>query len=309
MTRGWRGSCVGRQVMSLAKSDSSERIAGPGLQRCDGGVEARFARRGDATRLAALYQRNPGRLLFPQVGENQPPEAVLVTVAGGLTGGDRMSVRLEADAGAAFTATTQAAEKIYRSDGTDTHVDIDLHVGAGAALEWMPQETILFDGARLRRRTSIALAPGARLIAGEITVFGRTARGERFREGLLFDRWQVRGPDGLLWHDATRLEGDIGARMAHPAGYAGAIASATFLCAGAEREAMLAHARRWQEGRGDEQLRVGASLVNGLLILRWLAHDAARLRASFLDFWLGLRSARDLHGIALPDTPPRVWAC
>ncbi|MCW5750539.1 MAG: urease accessory protein UreD [Alphaproteobacteria bacterium] len=279
------------------------------LQRCDGGVEAGFSGADGVTRLTHLFQRNPGRLLFPTVSPGLPPEAVLVTVAGGLTGGDRMSVRLEAKHAAVACVTTQAAEKIYRSDGVDTSVLVDLRVGAGTALEWMPQETILFDGARLRRETRISLAPGARLLAGEITIYGRTARGERFGGGLLFDRWRVQGPDRLLWYDATRLDGDIGAKMAHPAGYAGARASATLLCGGLPGQPALALSREWLAGRGDASLRLGCSLVNGLLVLRWLSADAARLRASFVEFWLQLRAARHLHSLLLPDTPPRVWNC
>jgi urease accessory protein len=78
-------------------------------------------------------------------------------------------------------------------------------VGENARCEWLPQETILFEGARLSRRLDIALAPGARLLAAEMLVFGRAARGERFRHGSLHDAWRIRRDGRLIWADALNL--------------------------------------------------------------------------------------------------------
>ncbi len=118
-------------------------------------------RSGDATVLATLYQRSPCRVLFPRPPLGEAPLAVLVNTAGGLAGGDHVSVAVRVEAGAAATVTTQAAEKIYRSLGPDARVEARLAVGEDARLEWLPQESILFDGACLDRRLGHDRAPAA----------------------------------------------------------------------------------------------------------------------------------------------------
>src|SRR4051812_17746226 len=148
------------------------------LQRADGAACLRFARRGPSSALADLYQRAPCRVLFPHPPAHEPPQAVLVTTTGGLTGGDRLRIDVAVDAGAAATVTTQAAEKLYRSIDGDAEIDISISVQRGGWAEWLMQETILFDGARLRRRTELDVATGARLLAVESLVFGRSAMGE-----------------------------------------------------------------------------------------------------------------------------------
>src|SRR5215469_14189595 len=174
-----------------ARHAPQEETAPAALQRGDGAVMVAFARRGNASVLADLYQRTPCRVLFPQAPDGEPPTAVLLTTSGGLTGGDRVSIVAEVGAGAAATVTSQAAEKIYRSLGPAAAVRVELKVEEGGWLEYLPQETILFDGARLERRTSASVAPGGRLLACETLVFGRFAYGETFTRGLLHDGWRV----------------------------------------------------------------------------------------------------------------------
>ena len=153
------------------------------LSRADGRVRVGFA----ATGLATLYQHSPGRVLFPRVERDDVEQAALLNTAGGLTGGDRWSAELDIADGARTLFTTQAAERIYRALDDVARVETRLSVGAGAWAEWLPQETILFEGARLRRRLEIELAAGARLLAVESLVFGRLASGERITRGLLHD--------------------------------------------------------------------------------------------------------------------------
>src|SRR5262249_18611401 len=143
------------------------------------------------TGIADLYQRDPCRALFPLPEADDVFQAVVVTTSGGLAGGDRVATAIGAGAPTRALITTQAAEKIYRSRGENTAISVHLAVGGEAWLEWLPQETILFDGARFRRETRIDLAPGARLLAAEIVVFGRTARGERIVSGHYLDRWRI----------------------------------------------------------------------------------------------------------------------
>ncbi|MBF0392683.1 MAG: urease accessory protein UreD, partial [Alphaproteobacteria bacterium] len=125
----------------------------------DGSAELAFAWREGASRLAHLYQHDPLRVLFPLSPAGEPPEAALITTSGGLVGGDRLTIAVEARDNAACTVVAQAAEKVYRSLGADVAVSVRLTACPGAWLEWLPQETILFDGARLRRATLIERSP------------------------------------------------------------------------------------------------------------------------------------------------------
>jgi urease accessory protein len=274
----------------------------PRLQRANGALTLRFAAgENGATRLADLYQSDPCRALLPSPDPGEPITAVLITTAGGLTGGDRLKLSVTVDAHAAALCTPQAAEKIYRSpDSSTAQIDLALDVAADAALEWLPQEMILFDGARLERRIAVSLTADSRLLAGDITVFGRVARGERFAAGSLFDRWQVRRDGRLLWTDATRLDGDTLATLDHPAGFAGATAQALILCQAPDAAAARDRLRELSDHEAGCQW--GATLIDGLLLVRLLDTDAARLRRQFARLWSALRP-----GLGLRPTMPRLW--
>jgi len=260
-------------------------------QRAEGALRLVLGRDG----LRRLHHRAPLRALFPDSGAF---EVAVANVAGGLAGGDAVSTECALEAGARATVTGAAAEKVYRAlVGATTEVRTSLDLGEGAALEWLPQETILFDGARLRRRSQARLAAGATLLAAEMLVFGRRARGEAFSTGFLLDSWRLRGPDGaLLWADALRLD-DPAAELARPHGLAGAEASALLLLAGPEAARHRELARDLAGGN--------ASLPRpGLLLLRWLGGAGAvggGLRAAVAE----LRAA----ALGMPRALPRLWTC
>jgi urease accessory protein len=269
-----------------------------------GVVDLAFAAAPDGqTRLAGLYQRAPLRALFPAAADPGVSSAVLVTTSGGVVGGDRLDVRVAAAAGAAAQVTTQAAEKVYRSLGDDCRIRIDLAAAAGSWLEWLPQETILFEGARLDRVTRIEHAPGARVLAGEMLVFGRRASRERLTNGKLFDGWQVWRAGRLIWADALAADGDLGAVLGMPAclGGAAAVASALYLADGAADALPLARDLT-RATAGD--MATSATCVAGVLVVRWLAHDALALRAAFGRFWAAFR--KRVGGLA--EALPRVWS-
>jgi len=267
--------------------------AAPSHQRADGRAELTLAAAPGGARLRHLYQAAPLRWLFPDAEDDEPRTGALVNVAGGLAGGDRVSSALRLEARARFTATTPAAEKIYRSLGEETVIAADVAVEADAICEWLPQETILFDGARLRRRIGFALAPAARLLAAEMLVLGRAAHGEAFRRGTLRDAWRVRRGGALLWADALHLADPGAARTPFRLGAANALA--TILIAAPEAEALRPRARDLSEG--------GATLVApGLLLLRWLG-EAGTLRASVGIAVAALREAAFGH----PPRLPRLW--
>ena len=127
----------------------------------DGVAEIGFGLNDGVTRLTHLYQRDPLRVLFPTPVPGDPVLAAIVTTSGGLVGGDRLDIAVRLAPGAVAHVTASAAEKIYRSIGPTTTIHQSLSIGAGAALEFLPPETILFDGARLRRETMIELGSGA----------------------------------------------------------------------------------------------------------------------------------------------------
>ena len=285
--------------MSVATVRSEPEPASCGVH---GVAEVGFVDKSGETRLDHLYQHDPLRVLFPTPPAGDLPNAVLVTTSGGLVGGDRLDISVSAGPDTAAMATAQAAEKIYRSAGKDSLINVRLSVGRGGRLEWLPQETILFDGARLRRQTTIDLDPGARILAGEILVFGRIASDERLSRGLVREAWSVRRDDRLIWADALHLDGDLKDIFADTACFGGATAQATAVYVDDDPAAYLDLARSLLDEE-DDGLRSAATVVNGVLVTRWLGHDPARLRRAFGDFWAEFRQA----SAGLPATLPRLW--
>ncbi len=270
-----------------------------------GVAEIGFARSGGVTRLTHLYQRDPLRVLFPTPAVGDPPLAVLLTTSGGLVGGDRLDIDIRLAEGAAAHLTASAAEKVYRSTGPTTAVRQTLSVASGATLEFLPLETILFDGARLWRETTVELGRDAGFLGGDILVFGRRARGERFTKGFLREVWQVRREGNLVWGDAVHLEDDIAQIIDHPACFDGAAAFATLILApfGRDPRGFLDSARTLQSIRAPEGLRAGVTAIAGLVVARWLAADAAVLRDAYVD--LACHFRREAMGSA--PRLPRLW--
>jgi urease accessory protein len=253
------------------------------------------------TRLKDLHARDPLRILLPQPAAGDVPLATLVTTSGGLVGGDEIDIWASVEKDARALVLPQAAEKVYRSTGAESRVGVALAAAPGGWLEWLPQETILFEGARLDRLTRIDVAPGAAVLAGEILVFGRRARGEKMATGLARDAWEVWVDGRLQWADALHLEGDIAATLAHPACFDGAQAVATAVHAADDAGSLIDCAR---DLLADEDgLLAAASVINGVLVVRWLGRDAQTLRRAFGIFWGGFREA--VQG--LPKGLPRLW--
>jgi urease accessory protein len=187
-------------------------------------------------------------------------------------------------------AASRAAEKVYRTLGPDSVIDVKLDVAAGATLAWLPQETILFDRARMRRSIDVSLAPDARLFLAEAVVFGRSGMGETVEEGALIDRWRVRRDGKLIYAETVRLEGPIAARLAQRAVANGGVAIATVLIVPGD-DAVVAAVRALKfEGE------VGASAWNGIAAVRLSAADAAALRRDLVHVMTAVRGAL-----------PRIW--
>jgi urease accessory protein len=276
-------------MMQLATAPSE--TAGPCLQRAEGEGRIRIDALRGAPRLHRLYQDGCAKIRLPRDAAAEGLEAVLINTAGGLTGGDRLTWRAEADAGARLTLTTQACERIYRSNGGPAKVAVQLAAGQGAEIHWLPQETLLFDRGSLARTLEADLAGDARLLAVEAVVLGRTAMGEQVHSGRLRDRWRVRREGRLVFADEVRMEGDVARITGAAPLLAGGCAFASLLLVADDAERRLAAVREALGRAG------GASAFNGKLFARLVAQDGRALRRALLP------ALEALRGAALP----RVW--
>ena len=229
------------------------------------------------TRRRHLHESGSLRVRFPSP-ETDGLSAVFVNTAGGIAGGDRFDIDIATGEGSRLAVTTAAAEKVYRAPGQAAELNIALKVAAGAHLGWLPQETILFDRARVRRRFDIDLDATASLLLCEIVVFGRAAMGERMEQGEFVDRWRLRRGGKLVFAETVRLDGDIGAKLARSAVTKGGAAIGTALIVPGD-EALIERLRDASESFGGE---VGISAWNGFAMARFCAQDAARLRADMM---------------------------
>ncbi|MPZ55776.1 MAG: urease accessory protein UreD [Rhizobiales bacterium] len=260
--------------------------------RAVGRIDLAVKQHAGLTRRAHVFEDGPLRVRVPGA-PGREAEAVIVNTAGGIAGGDRLDITVTAGGGAALVVTSAAAEKVYRALGPPAEIGVTLNVGAGASLAWMPQETILFDAARLARGVDVELAADARLLLAEAIVFGRTAMGERVTEGCFTDRWRVRRAGRLIYAESIRLDGAIAARLAEPAIAGGRVAVATVLVVPGNDATVAAVRGCGQEYRGE----VGVSSWNGIASVRLCAIDGAALRH---DLALVLQTLR-----AAPL--PRLW--
>ncbi|HEX2815270.1 MAG TPA: urease accessory protein UreD [Phenylobacterium sp.] len=266
--------------------------ANPPLQRAQGAGRIAVKAEDGATRLARLYQDGCAKIRLPTDHAARGLEAVLINTSGGLTGGDRMSWRVDAEARAALTLTTQACEKVYRARDGRAEVTVSLNAARGARIDWLPQETILFDGAALARTLEADLAEDARLLAVEAVVLGRTAMGETVRRGTLRDRWRIRREGRLVFADDLRFEGPIAEVAALAPTLAGGNAFASLLLVADDAERFLTPVRAAIGPSG------GASAFDGKLFARIVAADGLSLRRALLPAIAALRD-----GVPVP----RVW--
>jgi len=273
-------------------------VAGATRQRAQGEARVRFARAGARSEAARVYETGGLRLRFPR--SEAECEAVLVNTGGGMAGGDRATIEVAVGPGARALVTTQAAEKIYRSDGEPVRVETRLSVEPGGTLVWAPQETLLFDQAALERRLDAEVAADASLTIFESVVFGRLASGETDIAARLVDRWRVRRAGRLVFAEALRLV-DAAAALDRPAVGAGARAIATILSAAPDAEAQAPILRAAVEAVAadpGERLECGASGFDGIAIARVVSPSPARLRAALIAAMLALRGRE----------APRVWS-
>lgn len=276
-----------------AKGAARALNASPRRQRSEGAVRIAARAFSGLSRVADLAEKGALRLRVPRGGPGL--DAVIVNTAGGVACGDELAISAHAEAGAHLVLSTPAAEKVYRSDGPTAHIAVTLRADAGARLDWLPQETILFEGARLVRRFEVDVAGSAAFLAFEALMLGRPAHGDRMAEGFLKDHWRVRRDGALIFADALRLDGMVADLLARPTVADGARALAQLLYVAGDAESRLEEARALLE---EAQSECGASAWNGLLAVRFLSRDIETLRRDAASFLMGFRAS----------PLPRVWA-
>ncbi|MGL5138216.1 MAG: urease accessory protein UreD [Beijerinckiaceae bacterium] len=270
--------------------------AGLNLERSVGKARLDVARgEGGSHDIRNLAQSGCARLLFPARRTTDPLEAVIANIGGGLTGGDRFSMEGHLGAGAQAVFTTQAAEKIYRSDGAMTRVATRLSAAQGSILHWLPQETILFEGGSLSRRLDVEIAEGATALVAESMVLGRAAMGERLATARLSDSWRIRRGGRLVFAEETRVDGGWAEAFARKAALgSGTAGFATVVLSADDAEARIAGLRDTAAGHPVE---AGVSAFDGLLVMRLLADSGLALRRA-MTASLEYLAGREL---------PRIW--
>jgi urease accessory protein len=261
-------------------------------QRARAEARGSFVRVGERTEPARLFETGGLRWRFPR--SSNPCEAAIVNTGGGVAGGDSYVLSLTLGEGAEVEATTPSAERIYRSDGPAAGIATRLTLASGARLLWLPQETLMFDGARLERRLEIETAGEAEFIVAETLVFGRLAMGESRIDASVRDSWRVRRDGQLVFADETRLD-HAGATLDRKAAGAGARALSTIVASAPNIEARLPDLRAAHKAAGP-RVESGASAFDRLVVVRLLAASPHELR-------VGLVASI----VALGGRKPRLW--
>lgn len=272
-----------------------------------------FARHGERTVLRENRHRGPLRVqkaLYPE--GDAVCQAILLHPPSGIAGGDQLAISAELAPGAHAQLTTPGAGKWYRSGGAAAAQRVDFSVAAGATLEWLPQETIIFDGAQARMTTHVGLAADSRYIGWDILCLGRAAAGERFTHGRFDLFLRVDRSNRPIWLERGGFDGND-PLLNSPAGWAAATVSGTLLCSFPElpqQAAQLLEACR--QTRPADGARHALTALPDLLVARYLGDNSEAARLWFAELWQILRPACcPLNGLppgrGRPAVLPRIW--
>lgn len=259
-----------------------------------------FERREERSVLAR--RRHAGPLLVQKALYPEGPgtcHVILLHPPAGIAGGDCLEIDVAAGPGAHALLTTPGATRWYRSTGATALQHCVLRVGAGSALEWLPQGSIVFDAALADARTEIVLEPDARFIGWDIACFGRTASGERFLHGRYRSELRATVAGKPAWID--RMIADGGSRFFESrAGLGGMPVYATLLATGGDTDATTLSRLRETSPRGGS---LGVTRAGRLIVARWLGHSTEAAQSCFTDLWRILRPAVIGRAAAVP----RIW--
>lgn len=257
-------------------------------------LQLRFVERDGVTRLGARKHFGPLLVQRPFYPEGAPCHVYILHPPGGIVAGDRLELDIQLEPGSHALLTMPGASKFYRSIGPTARLTQHFHLAAGSTLEWLPQDSIFFSGARASIDSRFTLEPGARLLAWETLCLGRPVMNERFSQGALDSRLRIELADDPGLHERLRIEGGRLAKVAeHPL-------LATF-CAAPADQALLEQVRAELEQLANP---AGATLLGQLLVIRLLDHDNQHLQHTLQRLWHVLRPAV----LGLAPCPPRIWA-
>ena len=261
------------------------------LQRARGAIDLVIV----SGKLKRFYQSGSAKIFIPKTYA-KTTEAVLVNTAGGLTGGDIFDAKLRADGDTHLTVSTQTAERVYCALGPQAaKITIDIDLGGKANLHWLPQETILFDGAGFSRHLKVEMDDAASFLASEMMVFGRTAMHETVRQGNISDQWRISRDGRLIHAEALRLDGHIDEKLLQPASADGGVCVATTLYVSRDAEAKADAVRSFFKNHDD--VRTAVSAWDGKLVIRSVCGNTARLKKLMAQFIEQFRNIAN----------PRVW--
>ncbi|WDZ96096.1 urease accessory protein UreD [Herbaspirillum sp. WKF16] len=286
-------------------SDSASAPASPRAEQRHAPDQARlaleFADDAGTTRLVRRRHFGPLRVQKPLYPEHPSVcHAIIVHPPGGIVGGDQLTIDAEVGAGAHALLTTPGAGKWYRANGAHSRQGVTLRAGAGASLEWLPQETIFFDAAEVNMEHSVELAADAAYLGAEILCFGRTASGERFGRGAVAQRTEIRRGGKLVWFEQGRQQAE---RMGGPLALDGRTVCGTLIAVGDGMDNALLAALREATGALALEGRSGATLMKQVLVARYLGDSSLAARQWLHTAWQVLRPAVAKREAAIP----RIW--
>ena len=287
---------------SLLLASRREASSDKDLQRARGTCRIIVGSCEKGTHIMDVYQKSPIRVLFPRTSGTSFDEAVLVNTSGGIAGGDRLETSVTAMESASIAITTQAAEKVYRALTESANSVTRLKVRDTARLAWLPQETIVFNRARVWRETHIEITSGVELLALEWLVLGRAAHGETLSHAAVTDHWRIMKDGRLVWADSFRITDEVLPHLSRKALLSDCAAIATLVYFGPKLETRLELMRDLASSLACD---CAATIVGGLVVTRFAAGTSYDLRAA-------VRTVLGQFGDGLPRSPfqvPRMWSC
>lgn len=261
-----------------------------------------FDRPGNGTRVANIYEKFPTRIMLPQIAGDAAREAVVVNAAGGITGGDRFELEIVALHDAHVVMTSQAAEKIYRALNEPARVTTRLKTSETAKLAWLPQETIVFDKARISRQTEVEFHSGSEFMALEWLVLGRAAHGEEIGSGYIRDSWLIKRDGRLIWADSFLLTDSTFVHLTRKALLSDRKAIGTLIYFGPELDRRLEALR---EVAQSQECDCAVTMVSGLIVIRLAARDGFGLKVALICV---LQHFEREYGPG-PFRVPKMWSC
>nr|WP_312016260.1 urease accessory protein UreD [Bradyrhizobium liaoningense] len=283
----------GKGESAMAKAD---------LQRAVGAIRVAFAGAAHGTEISDLYQKFPMAVAFPNIDARRRKEAVLINTSGGVAGGDEIRIEVVAQGNASVAVTTQAAEKIYRALDRPARILTRLRAEGNARLAWLPQETIVFNQARVARQTEIDVSSGTELLALEWLVLGRIESGEEILGGYVRDSWRIRVDGRLAWADGFLASDQVFPQLRKAALLSNWRAIATMIYFGPHLESRF---ERLREIGASLECACGVTIVGAIIVIRIAAIASA-------DLSRGLRRFLDQLDHELGSGPfgvPKMWSC